>query len=70
MITLSEVSQRKTETTWYHLYVESKKRYNECIYKKRNRLKDIENKPMIAKEERGRERNRELGINRYTLFIK
>ena len=30
---LSEVSQRKTNIIWYHLYVESKIWYNELIYK-------------------------------------
>ena len=30
---LSEVSQTKVNILWYHLYVESKKRYNELIYK-------------------------------------
>ena len=34
IITLSEVSQRKKNITWYNLYVESKKNYtNELIYK-------------------------------------
>ena len=27
---LSEISQRKTDTVWYHLYVESKK-YNKLV---------------------------------------
>ena len=34
IITLSEVSQRKKNITWYNLYVESKKNYTyELIYK-------------------------------------
>ena len=34
IITLSEVSWKKTNITWYHLYVESKKKNtNELIYK-------------------------------------
>ena len=33
IIILSEVSQRKTNIIWYHLYVESKKGINEPIYK-------------------------------------
>ena len=30
-IMLNEVSQRKTNTVWYYLYVESKNNTNECI---------------------------------------
>ena len=30
---LNEVSQRKTNTVWYYLYVESKNNTNECICK-------------------------------------
>ena len=33
LIILSEVSQRETNITWYHSCVESKKSYNELIYK-------------------------------------
>ena len=34
IIVLSEVNQTKTNTIWYHLYVESKKKdANELIYK-------------------------------------
>ena len=34
IIILSKISQRKTNITWYHLYVESKKNdTNELIYK-------------------------------------
>ena len=33
IITLSEVRQRKTNTIWYHLHVESKNDTNELIYK-------------------------------------
>ena len=44
-ITLSEISQRKTNTVCYHLHVESKK-YNKLvnITTKKKRLTDIENK--------------------------
>ena len=40
---LSEIRQRKTNTVWYHLYVESKK-YN----KKGSRVTDTEDKLMAA----------------------
>ena len=51
-IMLSEISQRKINTVWYHLYVESKK-YNKLVnIKKRSRLTDIENKLMITSGER------------------
>ena len=34
IVTLSEISQTKTNIIWYHLYVESKKKgTNELIYK-------------------------------------
>ena len=46
-IMLSEISQRKTNTVWYHLYVESKK-YYKWMYVK-NRLTDMENKLVITK---------------------
>ena len=32
IITLSEVNQKKTNTIWYHLYVESKIWHSELIY--------------------------------------
>ena len=44
-IMLSERRQRKTNTIWYHIYVEYK---NE---NKTNRLIDTENKPVIARGE-------------------
>ena len=37
-IILSEVSQRKTNIIWYHLYVESKKMIRRNMFAKRNRL--------------------------------
>ena len=30
----SKVSQTKTETVWYYLYVESKNKYNKLLYNK------------------------------------
>ena len=38
---LSEVSQRKTNIIWYHLYIESKKGYKWTYLQNKNR--DIEN---------------------------
>ena len=47
IITPSKVSQRKTNTSWYHscviIYMCNLK------YKNRNRLTDIENKHMVTK---------------------
>ena len=53
-ITLSEISQRKTNTVLYHLYEESKI-YNKLvnITKKRSRLTDIGNKLVVTHGERG-----------------
>mgnify|MGYP007134499967 CR=1 FL=1 len=48
-ITLSEVSQRKTNTICNNLFVESKK---DTKFIKQKRLTDIENKLMTTKEER------------------
>ena len=51
----SEVSQSKTNTIWYHLYVESlkKKRYKWTYLQNRNRFTDLENKLMVTKREGG-----------------
>ena len=46
-IMLSEISQRKTNTLWYHLCMESKKT------KQKNTLMDTENKQVVAREEEG-----------------
>ena len=50
----SEVNQVKTNTIWYHLYVESKIWHNWTYLWNRNRLTDIENRPVVAKGEGGR----------------
>ena len=55
-IILSEVRQGKTNTTWYHLYVDLKKWYKWTYLQNRNRLTDIENKLMVTKRD-GREIN-------------
>ena len=47
-----------------------KNRTNEVVCN-RNRVKDVENKLMVTKEERGRGINWEIGIDIYTiLYIK
>ena len=33
IIILSDINQRKTNITWYHLYMDSKNDTNELIYK-------------------------------------
>ena len=54
IIILSEVSQRKVNIIWYHLYMESKKSWYKWTYlQNRNRLTDIENKLMVTKGEGG-----------------
>ena len=42
------VRQRKTNTVWFHLYVESKKQNKQ---KTRNRIIDTQNKLVVAGEE-------------------
>ena len=60
---LSEISQRKTNTVWYHLYVESKK-YNKLVnITKRSRPTDIENKLVVTSREKlGEEQYRGRGL--------
>ena len=50
-IMLSEISQRKTNTVWYHLYVESKKIQQTSVYNKKEADTDIENKPVVTSGE-------------------
>ena len=47
----SEVSQKETNTIRYHLYVESSVRHKRTCLQKRNKLMDVENRPVVAKEE-------------------
>ena len=62
IIILSEVSQKETNTIWYHLCVECK------IWHKWNRLTDIETRHVVAKG-RGRERKDwEFGFGRCKLL--
>ena len=54
IIIVSEVSQRKTNIIWYHLFVESKKIILTWTYlQSRDRLTDIENNLMVTKGESG-----------------
>ena len=50
-IILSEISQTKTNTRLFHLYVESKKQ--KMNKQNRNRLIDTENKLVVSRGERG-----------------
>ena len=51
IITLREVRKRKTNTIWYHLYVESKIWHKRTYLQDRNRLTDIKNRLVFAKGE-------------------
>ena len=69
MIILSEARKRKTNTIWYHLYVESKI-WHKWTYLW-NRLTDIENRLVVAKREGvGGGKDWELGISRCKLLYK
>ena len=49
---LSEVSQTKTNTIWYHLYVDSNKnRIKELIYRAETDSTDLKIKHMVTKGE-------------------
>ena len=52
IVTLSEVSQRKTKSLWYHLFVGSKISYKWTYWQNRNRLIDVENKLLVTKGKR------------------
>ena len=55
IIILNEVGQTKTNTIWYHLYVESKIWYKWTYVQNINRPTDIENKFTITRREREEE---------------
>ena len=57
-IMLSEISRRKTNTMWYHLYMKSKKIYKWIYIQNKNGIKDIENKHGYQREEAGRDKLR------------
>ena len=48
IIILSKIRTRKTNTVWYHLYVESKIQHKWIYLWNRNRLTDIENRAVVA----------------------
>ena len=52
IIILIKVSQRKTNTMWYHLYVESKIWHKWTYPQNRNTLTDIQNRLVVVKGER------------------
>ena len=54
IIIISEVSQKKTNTIWYHSYGESNVWYKCTYLQKRNRLTDLEKKLMVTKMKGGR----------------
>ena len=45
------LAERKTNTKWYHLYVESKTWHKQTYLWNRNSLADIENTPVVAQVE-------------------
>ena len=50
IITLRKLSQTKTNTIRYHLYMKSKHDANGHIYNNRNKLIDTENRLVVARE--------------------
>ena len=70
IVILSEVSQRKTNIGWYHLYAESKKDWYKWTYlQNRNGLTDLENELMVTRWEGwGEGIVREFGTDMYTLL--
>ena len=62
--------KEKTSTIWYHLYVESKIWHKWTYLWNRNRIMDIENRMVFAKEEGfGGGMEWELGVSRCKLYI-
>ena len=51
---LSEINQTKTNTVWYHFYVESKKKKQMNKYNNRNRVADTDNRLSERRGEGGR----------------
>ena len=69
IIILCEVRKRKTNTIWYHLYVESKIWHKWTCLQNRNRLTDIENRLVVAEGEgEGRGMGWEFGVGRCKLL--
>ena len=53
IIILSEISQRKTNIIWYHIYVESKKMIQWTYIQHRNRPTDIKSNLWLPKRKGG-----------------
>ena len=70
IITLNEMMHRKTDI-WSHLCLESKKKklYKWSYLQNRNRLTDMENKPMATKEEKGEGLIRNLELAETNCYI-
>lgn len=65
-VTLGEISQRKPNTVWHHLYMESKKIKLSSKYNKKETDSHVENKLWFPKGRgKGGEANRSRGL-RYT----
>ena len=69
-ITVSEVSQRKTNTIWYHSYVESKKQCKWIHIQNRDRHTDLANELTVTKRERCPGINQESSIKIYKYYYK
>jgi len=59
MVILHGVSQRETSIMRYRLQAESKKMVQMNLFTKGNRITEVENKPMVTKEELGEGINEE-----------
>ena len=69
IIILSEVSQKKTNTIWYHLHVESKIQHKWAYLQSRNRLTDIREQTCGYREgKNGDGMDQEFGISRRKLL--
>ena len=62
------LNQKKTNTVWYHLYMESKIWHKRTYLWNRNRLTDIEVKLVVAKGEKGGV-DWEFGVGRCKLLL-
>ena len=60
--------EKKRNIVYYHIYVESRKKYRLTYLQSRNRETDIEKQHMSTKVEKEGGANWEIGINMYTLL--
>ena len=67
-VILSEASQRKTSTIWYHFYVESKIWYKWIHLENTDRLTDMENKQAYQRGKQGERWTENLGLTDTTLY--